>query len=394
MTKSCGVPRVLVVDDERGPRESLRLILEPAYEVQTAENGMEALAQLDQTGADVVTLDLVMPGLRGSELMRTIRAQHSETEVIVITGSSALDSARAAIRYGVADYLEKPFDVVQVTAAVERAIDRRRSRGRLLRFLNGLAGELGLTGDPFSLAKDHDWTARLGALLSDGEPNSPTASFGAASLEFFEVLAETIEAKDRYMRGHAQRVSFYARLLAHRIGLDREELEHVRIASFLHDVGKVSMPSQLLLRPGPLDSAEREILEQHPEIGERLVEPLGVPTPVLAAIRHHHESWDGSGYPDGLRSAEIPHLARVIQVADAFDAMTSDRPYRKARSQEVARLELRRFAGIQFDPELAFEFDAVLDEGACEIDGTLVTEIAALDSAQRAPGTAWAREGH
>jgi HD-GYP domain-containing protein (c-di-GMP phosphodiesterase class II) len=335
-----------------------------------------------------------MPGLRGSELMRTIRAQHSETEVIVITGSSALDSARAAIRYGVADYLEKPFDVVQVTAAVERAVDRRRSRGRLLRFLNGLAGELGLTGDPFSLLKDHDWTARLGALMSNGEPNPPTASFGAASLEFFEVLAETIEAKDRYMRGHAQRVSFYARLLANRIGLDREELEHVRIASFLHDVGKVAMPSQLLLRPGPLDSAERGILEQHPEIGERLVEPLGVPARVLAAIRHHHESWDGSGYPDGLRSAEIPHLARVIQVADAFDAMTSDRPYRKARSQEVARLELRRFAGIQFDPELAFEFDAVLDEGACEIDGTLVTEIAALDTAQRVAGTAWAREGH
>ena len=182
------------------------------------------------------------------------------------------------------------------------------------------------------------------------------------------MLAETIEAKDPYMRGHAQRVSFYARLLANRIGLDGEELEHVRIAGFLHDVGKVAMPSQLLLRPGALDSAERAMLEQHPEIG--------------------------SGYPDGLRSAEIPHLARVVQVADAFDAMTSDRPYRKARSQELAQLELRRFAGVQFDPELAFEFDAVLEEGACEIDGALVTEIAALDTAQRTASTAWAGERH
>jgi putative nucleotidyltransferase with HDIG domain len=383
-------PTILVVDDERGPRESLRLILEPGYAVRTAASGTEALRQLEATGADVVTLDLVMPGIRGHELMRAICSEHADTEIIVITGSASLESATAGIRYGISDYLVKPFDAMQVTACVDRALERRRNRCRLLRFLNGLSGELGLLGDPFSVLQDRDWTARVAALLETDTRRE--SRFGAAPLEFFQVLAETIETKDPYIRGHAQRVSFYARLLADHLGIPEEELEHVRIAAFLHDVGKVGVPTELLLRPGALEPAERRVLEQHPEIGERLVETLGVSTEVLAAIRHHHEWWNGRGYPDGLRDREIPRLARIIQVADAFDAMTSDRPYRSAQSQESARLELRRFAAVQFDPELVHAFEAVLEQGACDIDGALLTEIAAVDSAQRA--ASWSGERH
>ena len=137
----------------------------------------------------------------------------------------------------------KPFDAMQVTACVDRALERRRNRCRLLRFLNGLSGELGLLGDPFSVLQDRDWTARVAALLETDTRRE--SRFGAARLEFFQVLAETIETKDPYIRGHAQRVSFYARLLADHLGIPEEELEHVRIAAFLHDVGKVGVPTEL-----------------------------------------------------------------------------------------------------------------------------------------------------
>jgi putative nucleotidyltransferase with HDIG domain len=178
--------------------------------------------------------------------------------------------------------------------------------------------------------------------------------------DFLEVLAETIESKDPSIHGHSRRVSFYANALAVRAGVSDADRQRVRIGAFLHDLGKVGVPSDLLLREGALSASERRIVQQHPVIGERLVKPLGLNASLVHAIRHHHEWWDGRGYPDRLAGEAIPYAARIVSIADAYDAMTADRPYRRALSRDVVLDELLAGAGVQFDPDLAREFVALL----------------------------------
>jgi len=339
-------PSVLIVDDERGPRESLRMILEPSHRVLQSGCGSDALETLRSHPVDVVTLDLQMPGMRGDELMVAVRREFPSVEVVVITGCGSVASAAEAVRQGACDYLQKPFDVVRVTAAVARAVARRHARTR------------GRSADP-----------------PDGRPAAgASVPERLRTLALLELLAETIEAKDRFLRGHARRVAFYTGIVAEHLGLADEEREALRLASFLHDLGKVGVPTDLLLRPGALEPQERRIVEQHPVIGARLLGPLDVPSGVSLALRHHHEWWNGRGYPDGIAAERIPLAARIIGVADAFDAMTSDRPYRRALARELATAELRRCAGVQFDPEIAREFLACLEAGLCDVDPQLLVD--------------------
>jgi response regulator RpfG family c-di-GMP phosphodiesterase len=372
---------VLVVDDERGPRESLRMILAPNHRVLQASSGAEALEILGTNHVDLVTLDLNMPGIKGQELMRTVRSEYPEIEIIVITGCGSLDSATEGIRSGICDYLQKPFDVVQVSASVARALSRQRARTRLGSFLKELGGVVGRDRDAHVILDDVNRSRKLKGRLSEllesrsrfdseAEPLDPPRT-----VEFLEVLAETIETKDQFMRGHARRVAFYASLLADRLCLSAEDHARVRIAAFLHDLGKVGVPTDLLLRNGALEDGEREIVEQHPVIGSRLLKPLDIPAPVATAIRHHHESWNGNGYPDRLSGEEIPLIARVIAVADAFDTMSCDRPYRPALERDAIRRELHRCSGVQFDPELVKEFFGILEAGVCDVDPEFVADV-------------------
>jgi putative nucleotidyltransferase with HDIG domain len=368
---------ILVVDDEQGPRESLRMILEPIHSVLQASSGAEALETLRTHPVDLVTLDLNMPGMKGQDLMRTVRQELPQVEIIVITGCGSVESAAEGIRFGICDYLQKPFDVVQVGSAVTRALTRRRSRLRLTSFLEELGQAVGRERDAAAILDDvhrsHKLRGRLAGLFEPGGPDTGPIDPNR-TVEFLEVLAETIEIQDAFMRGHARRVAFYASLLAERLNLSASDHEQVRVAAFLHDLGKVGLPTQVLLRPGALDSPERSLVERHPVIGARLVKSLNLPSSVPLAIRHHHEWWDGSGYPDGLAGEEIPLIARIISVADAFDAMTCERPYRPALARSVVLSELRRYAGVQFDAELAKEFVTVLETGVCDVDPMLVAD--------------------
>ncbi len=378
------VGSILIVDDERGPRDSLRMILEPKHRVVQAASGAEALECLRREPIVLMTLDLNMPGMHGQELMRTVQAEFPKVEIVIITGCGTVESAAEGIRTGVCDYLQKPFDVVQVSAAVERALARHGARSRLSSFLEELGAVVGRDRDALAIVEDVQRSERMKGRVSElfersGQTQGSTGSVldPPGTIEFLEVLAETIEVKDRYMRGHARRVAFYASLLADRLDLNPTELEHIRLSAFLHDLGKVGVPTDLLLRAGALDATERALVEQHPVIGARLIKPLMIPTAISSAIRHHHEWWDGSGYPDGQSGDQIPLAARIIGIVDAFDAMSSDRPYRKALSREVVCDELRRFSGIQFDPELAKQFLFVLESGACDIDLELVADAVA-----------------
>jgi response regulator RpfG family c-di-GMP phosphodiesterase len=374
MTDAATGARILVVDDEKGPRQSLKMILSADHMVYDAADGSSALEILRTTPVDLVTIDLNMPGMRGDQLMRTIREEFPHVEVIVITGYGSLETAVEGLRYGICDYLRKPFDVVQVGSAVSRALARRQSRTNLLSFLEGIGDVLG---------KDRDANELLGDLERDGhlqrrlrsvleEPAVDPAAGrddgrNRRTVEFLEVLAETIECRDPHMRGHARRVAFYAGLLADRLCLSAEEREHVRLSAFLHDLGKVGVPSDIVSQRTGLTPEQRLAVEQHTRIGERLVKPLGFSATIGAAIRHHHERWDGTGYPDGLRADTVPLASRIVAIADAFDAITSPRPHRDARDQETALDVLSKNAGSQFDPSLVKEFVSVVRTGACEV---------------------------
>jgi response regulator RpfG family c-di-GMP phosphodiesterase len=372
-------PTVLVVDDERGSRESLRMILTPHHKVLQAGSGAEALEALRTQRVELMTLDLNMPGMKGEDVMRVVRSEFPHTEIIVITGCGSLESATAGIRYGICDYLQKPFDVVQVTASVMRALSRQRARTRLSAFLEQLGEVVGKDRDAHAILSDVERSqklrGRLGGIFSERAQSDGAAPLDPPrTVEFLEVLAETIESKDRFMRGHARRVALYAGLLADRLCLSAQDHEHVRIAAFLHDLGKVGVPTDLLLRAGALDANERHLVEQHPEIGARLIQPLDIPPSISLAIRHHHEWWDGSGYPDGLSGEDIPLAARIIAVADAFDAMSCDRPYRRALARQVITDEFKHFGGRQFDPNLSKEIVVLLDTGVWDIDPQMLAE--------------------
>lgn len=367
------LPRVLIVDDERGPRESLRMILSGSHKVVTAENGPAALEILRTEEIDLVTVDLNMPGMKGDELMRTVRAEFPQVELIIITGCGSIETAIEGIRHGVFDYLTKPFDVVQVLASVERAVARRESRGRMVEFLQGISRVLGIDRDSKLVVEELEASGlaqeRLRRVLEEpilgGSADAPRSRTTQA-IEFLEVLAETIESRDLFMRGHARRVAYYADLVAQRLLLSTEVRDHVRIAAFLHDIGKVGAPSDLLDGKNMPESQRLEAVRAHPEIGERLLRPLGLKDAISASVRHHHERYDGAGYPDGLVGEDIPLPARIIAVADAFDAMTCERPYRRARNRDDALFELRREAHGQFDPNLVEIFCDLIQNGAAE----------------------------
>jgi putative nucleotidyltransferase with HDIG domain len=361
---------ILVVDDEMGPRESLRMILRPTYEVLCARDGIEALEILRTTPIDLVTLDLNMPGIQGEELMRTIRREFPSVELIVITGYGTLENAAEAVRYGVSDYLQKPFDVVQVSASVFRALSRRRGRGQLVEFLANLGEVVGLDNQVAEILdqveRDPRVNRRVLELLDEMGQSAglqKQKSERVRTMDFLEVLADTVESHCEFMRGHARRAAFYAGLIGDRLGLSERDREQIRISGFLHDIGKIGVPTDVLMRPSGLTHKERRLIERHPEIGARLVEPLGIPSEISAVIRHHHEWWDGRGYPDGLYGEQIPLAARIVALADAYDGMSSRRPYRPPLSEEEIRREFKHGSGAQFDPALAKEFLLILESG-------------------------------
>jgi HD-GYP domain-containing protein (c-di-GMP phosphodiesterase class II) len=262
---------------------------------------------------------------------------------------------------------------------VTRAQARQQSRRNLVGFLEGIGEVLGRDRDASDLLEELEGSGglrdRVREMLSEpaleGAPPR-TAAHDPHTVDFLEILADTIESRDLFMRGHARRVAFYAGLLADRLCLSAEVREHLRISSFLHDLGKVGVPSEVLSSRDPLGRPERDAVEGHTAIGERLIRPLGFGSAIASVIRHHHEHFDGTGYPDGVRGEEIPLVARIVSVADAFDAMTCDRPYRQAMSQEAAAVELRKFAGAQFDPNLVKEFVAIVETGICDIHPDLL----------------------
>lgn len=367
MSLSCGIyiereqmsngnAQVLVVDDEQGPRETLKLILGAHYNVFTANDGEEALKVLGKEPIDLVTLDLRMPGLCGTDLLKEIKRRSPEVQVIIITGYGTMDTAVEGIRQGVCDFIEKPYNLMDILSAVKRSINIRESQKMmhsLFEELNEAVRFRDTTYNVLDRVKAHQEVVRkVEGLIHRPLTEKKQQENANEKLEFAKVLAHTLESQDPYTHGHSWRVSHYSMLIAEKLGLSQEERQNIQLASFLHDIGKLGVNLQYIRKPANLSKEEWKAMRQHPVKGAELVAPLNVPDAVRQAIRHHHEFYDGSGYPDGLKGEQIPLPARIVGISDTYDAMASDRPYRKALSREKITEEFTRFSGIQFDPQL------------------------------------------
>jgi putative two-component system response regulator len=358
METRINAPKVLIADDEIGPRESLRMILKPHYNVFTVESGYAAIQMVQQMELDVVTLDLKMPGISGIETLREMRRLDPDVMVIVITGYGTLQSAIDSIRFGVFDYIAKPFNVPEIIQIIEKSVQRKRLNGRIKEFLNSLREE-----------PSDDTRVHTGLLLQNGlagiasqQWNEMGLSDNHNCLEFAKVLVSTLEEKDPYTSGHSSRVCYYSDVVSRRLSLHPRERDEIQIASYLHDIGKVGISDRFINKKGTLTSTDWAIIRQHTKKSIELLAPLRLSANILSFIQHHHEHFDGTGYPDGLAGDQIPLGARIIAISDAYDSMTSARPYRKPLPNFEARNELRKWSGKQFDPQLVSTFSEIIEE--------------------------------
>jgi len=330
------VPRVLVVDDETSVTWLIqRRLEEDGLACQRANSVKEALEHLEGRGFDVVITDIRMPGSSGIKLLKIVKELNPDTQVIVMTGHAEVELAVEAIRSKVDDYLLKPFELDQLSHAVSRALEHQALIQENRRYRLELEDRV------------REQAVQIERLFLDG----------------MAALAAAIEARDRYTGGHLDRVSRYALATGAELGLQQEAMWNLWLGSLFHDVGKLAIPDAILNKPGPLTSEEYEEMKRHPELGMRIVERASFLMPAARAVMHHQERWDGAGYPQGLKGEEICIEGRVLAVADAFDAMMTDRPYREARSEDGAVAELRRCAGTQFDPRVVEAFLQAREKG-------------------------------
>lgn len=310
---------ILIVDDSTHNVQLLEAYLHAAgYVVICAYDGAEALEKLkDDPLPDLVILDVMMPGLNGYQVCQEIKNAHDTRRipVMLLTALQEYDDKVKGFEAGADEFLSKPVDKLELLLRVKSLLRTKR--------LN----------EDLESARDVIYT-----------------------------LALAIEANDPYTRGHSERVAEYGYRLAARLGLDEDMRETIRNAGILHDVGKIGISEAILQKPGPLTAKELILVQDHPAIGEKICKPLRSANLLLTVIRHHQECFDGQGYPDHLAGDEIPIEARIVSVCDAFDAMTSPRPYRPPMSRKQAEGTLQREAGKQWDPEVVAGFLELLAE--------------------------------
>jgi putative two-component system response regulator len=321
--------KVLIVDDDDLVRDTLRFVLEGNdYIVLSASRASEALAILETQPVDIIISDIFMPGMNGFELLKQINARCPNIPVILVTGFGNIEMARHALKEGASDFITKPYNIHEIPILIERNLTRHTIENRRTQ---NLQDEIQKT-----------YRATMEALLA------------------------ALDTRDTETEGHSERVAAYTMMMAQRLSLSQEELTSIERGALLHDIGKIGVPDSILYKPGALDEEEWQIMKQHPVIGYRMCMKVGLLQPAAPIVLHHHERWDGKGYPYGLSNEEIPLGARLFAIADTLDAITSDRPYRQAKSFSEACEEIVSNAETQFDPDLVKIF-LEIDENEWEI---------------------------
>jgi len=334
-----GSANCLVVDDEPGVRRSLvRMLQSQGFRCYEAGSGREALDLLHRLGGTpLIVSDMRMPELDGMGLLEAVRRDYPDTSVIMLSGLSETTIAVDCLHRGAADFLLKPISMSELQARVARALEKRALVLQNRFYQENLERQV------------QEQANRIQELFLQG----------------VQMLARALEAKDAYTRGHSIRVSQYAVGTAARLGFGGPDLDGIRLGAELHDIGKIGTRESVLHKPGRLTPEEFRQITEHPLLGEKMLSPLAREQPdVLRIVRSHHERVDGRGFPDGLRGEKIPIEARIVAVADTFDAITTQRPYRDSRPPADAMNELRRVAGTQLDPDAVEAFvEAFPDPG-------------------------------
>jgi putative nucleotidyltransferase with HDIG domain len=324
--------RILIVDDEARICEVMerRLTLE-GYSCTVASNGKEALSQFYKDTFSLIISDIRMPEMDGIELLKKVKAVNPKMMMIMVTAYAELELAVEAMRLGAYDFLTKPVDLEIVVLSVKKALEKKRLEEEI-----------------------EAYHANLERLVEERTLKLQQAYrvLKRAHLDSVKVLVEAIDAKDPYTRGHSDRVRKMSLKIAAHMGFSEGRLEKLEYGALLHDIGKIGIKDEILQKQGALDPEEYQVIQTHPLIGVKIVEGVDFFKTIIPTIRHHHEHFDGNGYPDGLSGEAIPLDARIIAVPDAFDAMTSARPRQKTLVLEEVLRELESCRGTQFAPEI------------------------------------------
>jgi response regulator RpfG family c-di-GMP phosphodiesterase len=336
------VVRVLAVDDERPACKLLALMLRPPiFYCTTASTGEEALAALQQERFDAVISDLQMPGMSGLELLAQVRRSYPHIAFLVTTGVDDVDVGVQAMRCGADDYLVKPLHENAVLASLEGALHKRHLERQLEDYRQHLE----------EMVADRTIQLREALHLIECSYEDTLQALGAA-----------IDLRDNETAGHSRRVCHYSLQIARAMGWSENQLGSLARGAYLHDIGKLGIPDAILLKPGPLTTEERTLMQRHSQIGFDLVADITFLADAAEIVLAHHERYDGSGYPNGIKGDDILLSARIFAVADSFDAITSDRPYRRASSFESGREIIGQCSGTQFDPKVVAAFLSIPGE--------------------------------
>jgi response regulator RpfG family c-di-GMP phosphodiesterase len=339
---NCAGARLLIVDDEPAHRNVLAVMLEQAgMACLTAPSAKDALDILQKEPIDAVISDLNMPGASGMELLEEIRLHHPHLVFLMVTGIGDVQLGVRAMRQGADDYLTKPLQMDAVLVSLERAFRKQYLEQKAEHYRHDLEKMV------------YERTVRLRSALGQIEQ-------GYA--DTLDALGAAIDLRDGQTAGHSRRVVLYSTNILKRMNGTPQQLKSLAMGAWLHDIGKLAISDTILLKPAALTENERRILREHVRIGYDLVKRIQFLAGAAEIILNHHERWDGSGYPRGLKGFNIPLNARIFSVADTVDAMTSDRPYRSALPFQAARNEIERKAGIQFDSQVAEVFLRVPNE--------------------------------
>jgi putative two-component system response regulator len=331
--------RCLIVDDDAQVRHVLtRVIQTHGLSAVEASSGEEALALLARDGEiPICVSDIYMPGMDGVTFLREALKRFPDMAIIMLTGVAEVNTAVECLKLGALDYISKPVMIEEVRARLDKALEKRHLILQNRFYQQNLETRV----------RDLDRTNKMSVING------------------VQMLVHALEAKDAYTSGHSSRVSRYAVKAAVLLGFAGDALEHVRLGGELHDIGKIGTREDILNKPGPLTPEEFNHIKEHAPLGEKILAPfLGGSPIVLRIVRSHHERLDGSGFPDALQGDAIPLEARIVAVADAFDAMTTNRAYRHPRTSEQAIQELRRCSGVQFDDTVIDAFVQAYGDGS------------------------------